>query len=72
MCLDLENYHFNEFLGSKSYGKMCSFVSVCCLVQELWYFLLSPLYVFLGGKVQQMVKNKPHGTLVDHGNKKKS
>ena len=72
MCLDLENDHFNEFLGSKTYGKMCSYVSVCCLVQELGCFLLSPLYGFNRGLVQQMVKNKPHGTLVDHGNKKKS
>ena len=29
MCLNLNNNHFTEFLGSKLYGKMCSFVSVC-------------------------------------------
>ena len=59
MCLDLENTHFNGFLGSESYRKMCSFVSVCCLVQELGVFCYLHLVVHFGDGCKKRLKQPP-------------
>lgn len=46
MLSNVKNNHSIKFLGSELYGKMCYFVSVCCLLQMLWHFLV--IFRFFG------------------------
>ncbi len=61
MLSNAKNNHSIKFLGSELYGKMCWFVSMCCLLQMLCHFLYN-FFDFSGsGRVQQRVKNEGFG-----------
>ena len=63
-------YHVSDqsiwFLVSALYWKVCPFVFVSCLVQDIRFCLVFHHWLNIHSKWQQ---NKPHGTLVDPGNK---
>ncbi len=67
MLSNAKNNHSIKFLGSDLYGKMCSFVSVCCLLQMLCHFLYNFLDFSGSGRVQQRVQNEAFGTLFQLG-----
>ena len=57
MCLNVKNDDVNKFLVSKSYRKMCSFVPVGCLLQELRHFVMSIVWSRLGIDVKRLKMN---------------